>query len=333
MIEIETNLEALIAGVDPSHSDTDESAVAPEYNRLRALTPTDLQSAIDAFGPVLEAGILAEVDGAARGFSLQGVLVPEVGDTDVARLTQVMLAAPLEEGDGAITWAWSPDFGPIVLRALDDEGQGYADILEGGERSEAISLEGSIVRSWGGVFVDYVRSGFDHIIPLGADHILFVLWLYFLSAKLSPLLWQVTAFTAAHTVTLALGATGVLTIPPSIVEPLIALSIVYVGVENILSKGLSPWRPALVFGFGLLHGLGFAGVLGEFGLPEGQFVPALLGFNVGVEFGQLAVILACFVTVGIWFGAKPWYDRVIRIPASLFVAAVGAYWVLERTVL
>ena len=115
----------------------------------------------------------------------------------------------------------------------------------------------------------------------------------------------------------------------SIVEPLIAASIVYVAVENIFAKGLNPWRPFVIFGFGLLHGLGFASVLGEFGLPDGQFIPALIAFNIGVELGQLTVIALAFLAVG-WFARKSWYRAGIAIPASCIIAAVGAYWCIER---
>ncbi len=117
------------------------------------------------------------------------------------------------------------------------------------------------------------------------------------------------------------------------VEPLIAASICYVAIENVFTNHLNPWRPAIVFGFGLLHGLGFASVLEEFGLPETHFIPALLGFNVGVELGQITVIAIAFLAVGFWFRNKPWYRSVITIPASLVIAGIGAYWVLERTVL
>ena len=93
------------------------------------------------------------------------------------------------------------------------------------------------------------------------------------------------------------------------------------------------WRPVVVFGFGLLHGLGFASVLGEFGLPETAFLPALIGFNIGVELGQLTVIAVAFALVGYWFRDRPWYRARIAIPASVFIALIGAWWVVERTVL
>ena len=166
--------------------------------------------------------------------------------------------------------------------------------------------------------------------PKGLDHILFVLGLFLLSVRLAPLLIQVTAFTVAHTLTLALSVYGVVSLPSSIVEPLIAASIVYVAVENILTPQLKPWRALVVFGFGLLHGLGFAGVLQEVGLPHGQFVPALVSFNVGVELGQLAVIALAYLAVGIWGRNRPWYRPRVVIPASATVAAVGLFWTVQR---
>ena len=102
--------------------------------------------------------------------------------------------------------------------------------------------------------------------------------------------------------------------PSSIVEPLIALSIVYVAVENILTDELKPWRVYVVFGFGLLHGLGFAGVLTELELPRSEYLTALITFNVGVELGQLAVISGAFLFVGLWFRNRSWYRRRIIIP-------------------
>ena len=176
-------------------------------------------------------------------------------------------------------------------------------------------------------------QGFGHIIPKGLDHIVFVLGLFFFSLHIRPLLMQVTSFTLAHTVTLALAALGYVTISPAIVEPLIAASIVFVAVENILRPKLGAWRTAVVFLFGLLHGLGFASVLGELGGGQANFLARLIGFNIGVEIGQLAVILGAFLAVGYWFGTKPWYRSAIAIPASVVIALIGAYWLAERTIL
>lgn len=123
---------------------------------------------------------------------------------------------------------------------------------------------------------------------------------------------------------------GIIQLPANIVEPLIALSIAYVGIENVFSKKLHNSRLILVFAFGLLHGLGFASVLADFGIPEDAFVIALISFNVGVELGQLAIILGAFLLVTLWFGKRDWYRKVIVVPASLLITVVALIWFFER---
>lgn len=178
----------------------------------------------------------------------------------------------------------------------------------------------------------FLALGFWHIIPQGLDHILFVLGLFLLSPALKPLLWQVTAFTVAHSATLAMAMCGIVRLPSEIVEPLIAASIVVIAIENLFTSKLNPWRPIVVFAFGLLHGLGFAGVLSDLSLPAGQFAPAIIGFNLGVEVGQLAVIGLAFLSVG-WLRKSKAYRPAVVIPASLAIAAFGIVWVIERTLL
>jgi len=123
---------------------------------------------------------------------------------------------------------------------------------------------------------------------------------------------------------------NIVELPHSVVEPLIALSIAYVGVENILAKELHKSRLILVFLFGLLHGLGFAGVLSDFGMPKDDFAVALISFNVGVELGQLAVIFMAFVLLRLWFKNKLMYRKIVVVPGSVFISVIGAYWFLER---
>ena len=116
----------------------------------------------------------------------------------------------------------------------------------------------------------------------------------------------------------------------AIVEPLIALSIAYVAIENLVTTELKPWRLALVFAFGLLHGMGFAGVLQDLGLPRAQFLTALVTFNGGVEAGQLTVIGLAFAAVVYWRANRPAYRRFIVQPASLAIALAGLYWTVQR---
>jgi len=177
--------------------------------------------------------------------------------------------------------------------------------------------------------LSYVYQGFIHIIPLGFDHILFVLALFLLGRKLSTLLWQISAFTLAHTVTLGLGIYGIVSIPSGIVEPLIALSIVYVAFENSLNRPLNSSRIAVVFGFGLLHGLGFASALLALGLPKNLWLSSLVSFNVGVELGQLGVILIAFLLLGRAQKRDDYHSRLVR-PISLFILLIASYWFIQR---
>jgi hypothetical protein len=177
----------------------------------------------------------------------------------------------------------------------------------------------------------YVRLGLQHIIPEGTDHILFVLGLFFLGISWAKLLSQTTVFTVAHATTLFLSTYGVLTLPAKYVEPAIAISIAVIALENVFRPKLGPGRLAIVFGFGLVHGLGFASSLSEIPFPEHDFLIALLGFNLGVDFGQLLVIAAAFLAVG-WFRNKPWFRRRIAIPCSLAIAATGICWAIGRVI-
>ena len=181
------------------------------------------------------------------------------------------------------------------------------------------------------LFGTYAQVGFQHILPDGLDHILFVLSLYLLEPRLKPVLVQATAFTLAHSITLGLGMYGIISPPAAIVEPIIALSILFVAIENIFTERLNPWRVLVVFGFGLIHGLGFASALSGLGLPKGSFFESLIAFNIGVELGQVAVILLAWALIGRWSAAKPWYRRRVLIPASVLIGLVAAYWTVERT--
>ena len=176
----------------------------------------------------------------------------------------------------------------------------------------------------------YLKLGAQHIIPLGTDHILFVAGLCLLSTRVSTILWQATAFTVAHSITLALSMKNIVAIPSAIVEPIIALSIVFVAIENILLKELKPWRIAVVFIFGLIHGMGFASALNEIGLPRNKFFTSILSFNAGVEIGQIVVIALVFALLVLPFGKKPWYRKLVVYPLSAAIAVVAAYWTIER---
>jgi len=243
----------------------------------------------------------------------------------------ILLEGQVPPGAKTFEFVYQLIFTRYALKVLAADG-GEPNIvwLEGAERSPPMAVVLPQPPTLFEVIKTYVPLGFGHILPKGLDHILFVLGLFLLSARLSPLLWQVTSFTAAHTLTLGLATFGVVSLPSGVVEPLIALSIVYVAVENVVHEKLGRFRVVVVFAFGLLHGLGFAGVLRELGLPKSQLFPALLSFNVGVELGQLTVIALAFLLISSWARKYDWYHRRVVVPGSLAIAAIGAYWTIER---
>lgn len=191
------------------------------------------------------------------------------------------------------------------------------------------ALEGQPVSH---VFGYYLSLGYQHILPEGLDHILFVVGLYLLSPRLKDVLWQATAFTVAHTLTLILSMKNLIVAPPTLIEPIIALSIAFIAIENLFSSRLQSWRMIVVFLFGLVHGMGFASALNELGLPRDAFFSSLITFNIGVELGQITVILACWLAFGKWFSTEIWYRKRIVLPISLAIAAVALVWTFERMI-
>ena len=263
-LQIRLNLEALLAGIGTEHTDTDDSAQASEYNRLRELPATELQQLGQQFSAQLLKDSAPEFNGEKQLAKLESIKVPEVGDTRLARDSLITLNGSYPAAAKSLQWSWPTHYGTHVLRVNTAQQEDlYSAYLTAGQPSEIITLDNntktmSVARRnpWF-VFQEYVVIGYQHILPKGLDHILFVVGLFLLSASVSALLWQVTSFTLAHSVTLALGMLGWMQVSPIIVEPLIAASIIYVCLENVYSDRLSRWRPALIFGFGLITRTGF----------------------------------------------------------------------------
>ncbi len=182
---------------------------------------------------------------------------------------------------------------------------------------------------WAARFARIVFLGIEHILT-GYDHVLFLLALLMASVRLWDLVKVVTAFTVAHSVTLALAWYGVLDLPSRLVESLIALSIAYVAAENLFGRGFGH-RWMLAFGFGLVHGLGFFGALSQLDLAGDSAVTVLLGFNLGVEVGQLAIV-GIFCGLLAWSARRAWYGGAARA-VSVLIMGVAGYWVVERVFL
>ena len=232
----------------------------------------------------------------------------------------------------SFAYRWTYGAMPLVVHRTAASSEATLLWVGARERSTPISLAPDAETGPLDVARRYLWLGFTHILPLGLDHILFVLGLFFLSAGWRALVLQVSTFTIAHTLTLGLTMLGIVSVSPSIVEPLIALSIAYVAIENLTTTELRRSRLVLIFGFGLLHGMGFAGVLTELGLPASRFPAALLSFNVGVEFGQLTVLAAATLMVAGWPRREASFLPLVARPASVLIAAGGLLWTIQRVV-
>lgn len=330
-IQMRLTAESLLAGMNlEGLTDTDDAPGAEKYDALRQEPASIVAGKFRNAWARLRNDLTVQAGDQDVLLDLDRVTIATEKNPELPRETVIELSAALAQDGSRVRIGWAAANGPLIVRQAGGGDDAYAGFLENGSLSEPLPRMDSVSESASSVFLRYIGIGIEHVIPKGPDHILLVLGLFFLSTRMGPLLTQVSIFTVAHVITLALAASGTVSVSPVIVEPLIAVSIVYVAVENMFTRRLMPWRPIIIFVIGLLHGLGFASVLGETGLAPGRFVSALVGFNIGVEFGQVAVLLTAYVLVGFWFGRKKWYRKRISIPASAAIAAAGAYLAIER---
>jgi hypothetical protein len=322
-------LEMVLDDEHLTPADAGGPAAATRYGPIAGMTPA-LEEHLGRFLTGLVDGLTVLFDG--RPVSPQAAVAPVDPDDPPGRV-KILLHGPIPGGARTFRLGESLAVGsyPLILKTEGEESSVWQWQEGGGDPGAPFELAKEVVPPTRAEVVRiYLALGYTHILPRGLDHILFVLGIFLLSRKLKPVLAQVTAFTVAHTLTLALTIYKVVSLPSSIVEPLIALSIVYVAVENLLTRELKPRRIFLVFTFGLLHGMGFAGVLSELGLPRSEFLPALISFNLGVEAGQLTVIAAAFLLLGLPFRRRSWYHARVVVPASCAIAAVGLVWSVQR---
>lgn len=178
----------------------------------------------------------------------------------------------------------------------------------------------------------YFVSGFGHILPFGADHVFFILGLFFLCKSLPSLLLQMTLFTIAHSLALGLSIFGLFSLPTLWVEVTIALSITFIAVECLLIRDrLAAWRPWIIIGFGLIHGLGFSHSFQGNPIPPAHLLPALFSFNFGIEIGQLVVIGIALATFGMW-KTREWYFSRVAKPVCISIALTGLILAFQRII-
>lgn len=254
-------------------------------------------------------------------------LPPEAGDIALIT-TRIRIPAQSGAGELRIHWAGELDTELIILTEMGEDTRIVSTLPGGNLILHEQAPSGATTPVQQSSAATWLLSGFRHVIPLGMDHMLFILGLFLLVPKWRPLLGQSLLFTLAHSITLALAVLGLVEVPGKWVEILIAVSIAWIGIENLIVRKLAKTRLFLVFGFGLLHGLGFASVLSEKlgGIPRDQLTGPLLGFNLGVELAQITVVCAAFL---ILLPLRKW-TRHVQTIGSVGVALAGLGWMIER---
>jgi hypothetical protein len=329
VVEVANDPDWLLLRLEPFV--VDYAGIEAATPRAGGVDPAGRDRRLAALAPVFVDRIVLFVDGReVRPASAEYVEPAADAGARLPPLAIYRLRGRVTPDARALRWFYGLVVDPYPLTLVRADGVAATEWVGGRAWSAPKDLTRQFVPPTRLAIVgQYLWLGYTHIMPKGLDHVLFVLGLFLLSLQLAPILIQVTTFTVAHSITLGLSIYGFVSLPSRIVEPLIALSIAYVAVENLVTSRLKRWRLGLVFLFGLLHGLGFAGALAELGLPRREFLTALLSFNLGVEGGQLTVIgLAVLAAGGIC--RRDWYRRRVVVPASLAIAGVGVWWTVGR---
>ncbi len=336
-VELRASLEAIMTGINSSYRNTKDAPTSDAYDELRELRSAKLLEKFLPFRQKLIDNIELKFDGKPTPLEITDIQIPEPGYTKVPRISVIVFEGKIKRNVKQINWYYPASFSDnaVRVRQVDTENEKWHwsawQWLRDDQPSKSFSLQEVFTQPpVTEVIADYTQAGFEHIIPKGLDHILFILGIFLLGTRLKPLAWQATMFTLAHSITLSLAMFEIVSLPPSIVEPLIALSIAYIAFENVFAHRLKVSRLALVFFFGLLHGLGFASVLADFGMPESAYATALISFNLGVELGQLAILVSGFFSLTIWFRNREHFHKYVTVPGSVAIGMVGLYWTWER---
>ena len=328
-IELKLNAETVLSEIDASlYQDTNDSPQSQKYDELRALSTEEVEKMVIENENKFTDKIKINIGDETIPLSLRNVETFQEINDEFPRDTALSIGFEIK--DESFTIQFEKELGPVVIRHFEDlskESVLFTTYLQPAERSSLISQQ---TRSSAlSTTIEYLVLGIEHIVPKGLDHILFIVGIFFYAIKFKPLLLQVTMFTVAHSITLILASFNLIFIPATIVEPLIALSISYVAIENIFQRRSTLLRYLIIFIFGLIHGLGFAFVLGDIGLNTSQLVLSLISFNIGVEIAQIAIIILASI-IFIIPSRQGWYRTFLQIPISIIISTIGLYWFIER---
>jgi hydrogenase/urease accessory protein HupE len=296
-----------------------------DADRDGELTGGELESARSTLSEWIHRGLVVRVSAGSCAGGVESVALTEQDGVELAAVYEC--PQPATAFSVRLVLLSELSLGHRHLLAAISPSQTVRTVLYEAEPALELAAPGTVVGQLGSVGSSLFRLGVEHILT-GYDHLLFLLALVLVGGPLRSVLAVVTAFTLAHSVTLAIATLGLWTPRPTLVEPAIALSIAYVGIENCVAPDLRRrWR--LTFLFGLIHGFGFAGALREVAFSAVQLPLALASFNLGVEAGQLAVLAVVLPSVW-WLGGRAWFARSGLQVASIAISGIGLFWFAVR---
>ncbi len=335
-VEVDLSLEAVMTGIGTQYKNTTESPNSDEYDQLRALEPEVLRERFKEFESKFLSSLELTVNNTSQPLTLLSADIDIIGYKKRPRKTILTYSSQLQEWPKTLSWQYAKTYGDSALRwqvyKKDEYNWSGWQWLRDGAPSGVIDINHPEPLSTTQRFYQFIGIGFDHVIPLGWDHILFIVGMALSSLLWKRLLLLVTTFTLAHTLTLGLSMYDLVAISPRIVEPLIAFSIAYVAIENLFVHQSIKRKTLIVFIFGLIHGLGFASMLKEFEMAPDSFLTTLIGFNIGVELAQIVIVMFVVLTLLGLRSLKLNYRQLAVIPISIIISIIGFWWGVERLI-
>ena len=334
-IKIRLNAELILSNIDASKiSNTNSSSLSDIYDKLRILNKIELEELFKSSWQEISTNIDIKINNETKKINLINIEVEDIKNFEISRDTHIYLQVLLNNNSEYFTFSWIKKYGPIILRENNNdklEDELFTEYLQSGIESNQFSFNEKNFKNRLNSFIKFFVLGVQHIIPKGLDHILFIFGLFLFSSSLKKLITQITIFTIAHSITLIFVSLSLMKINPQIVEPIIALSIVYVGIENIFKNYVKEYlRYVVILFFGLLHGLGFALVLSDIGYRSTDLFINLISFNIGIEVAQISIVLVLYLLVALNFAKNKNYRMFFQVPSSILISSIGLYWFFER---
>jgi len=332
-ITFDLNLEAILSGISTNYKNTKGAPNSDKYNEFRRLEEQKLKNIFINNQEKFLESISLKINDTKVKLNLKSIYVDIVGYTSRGRKSTITYEATLNNPPKTLIWRYNEKYGDNAFRYRAYKKNEYTwsqwSWLRGNNSSEKIVLKHRVDKSKFDIFIHFIKLGFLHVIPLGFDHILFIVGMALSSVTLRQLLILVTSFTLAHSITLGLSTLDIINISSSIIEPLIAFSIAYIAIENLIMKQSIKRKTIVVFSFGLLHGLGFASMLKTFDMVKSNFLATLAGFNIGVEIAQISIILGVLFTIFLVKKYSSFYKLYINT-ISISIAITALYWTMQR---